>query len=48
MTPDKFEIDMQSTISSVISSKINPDNDPRGGTNAWLGYGSGCHEVNII
>lgn len=42
-TPAKFDIDMQLTISSVISSKTSPKNDPTGGTNAWLGYRTGCH-----
>jgi hypothetical protein len=42
-TPNLFDSDMDSTIGAVLKSKIQPDKDPTGGTNSWLGYKSGAH-----
>jgi len=40
---DKFTQDMINCVEAVISSKISPNDDPTGGTNAWLGYKEGSH-----
>lgn len=40
---DKFDQDMINCVGAVLSSKISPNDDPTGGTNAWLGYKKGSH-----
>lgn len=42
--PSTFDQDMKNTIASVIKSKMHPEKDPTGGTNAWLGYKNGKHK----